>query len=195
MKWLSPVSLFANFFLTFLRYKSNFPDQINTRNKYKIVRSTKFLDFYLILNNFFTDHFLTCGNRVWIGMELLFKKLFREVESLAHSQYVLSKALSLSLSEHTSTIMYLHSFLHPFKGATSTWVFNSFPPVCLGFLCIFLALFPKTTPLRQEPEIYKLVQENYSFFADCPVQVQPISLRSQRIMVPFLLVTSLRETA
>ena len=27
------------------------------------------------------------------------------------------------------------------------------------------------TPLRQEPTIYRLVQQNYSFFTDGPIQV------------------------
>lgn len=131
-----------------------------------------------------------------LGMELLFKKLFQGSWFPRHRPFTVSAVQSpVIIIKWTHFYMYLHSFLHPFKGATSTRVFNSFPPVCLGFLCIFLALFPKTTPLRQEPAIYRLVQENYSFFADCPVQVETISLRSQRIMVPFLLVSSLRETA
>lgn len=111
-----------------------------------------------------------------LGMELLFKKLFQGSRVSRHRLFTVSAVCSpVIIIRWTHFYTYLHSFLHKLKGATSTWVFNSFPPVCLGFLCIFLALFPKTTPLRQEPAIYRLVQENYSFFVDCPVKFERLA--------------------
>ena len=139
-------------------------------------------------------HVVTVCELDRLGRELLFKKLFQgRCVSRHRSLTVTAVSSPFIVITWTHFYMYLHSFLRPFKDATSTWVFNSFPPVCLGFLCIFLALFPKTTLLRQEPAIDRLVQENDSFFADNPVQALTISIRSQMIKAPFPLVSSPRD--